>query len=313
MTHPYFNRTSTMHPQPEQGIPLAGYPSGRAQPSQPENHRLPIILFIATIFSTLWAGCLHMGINVFERPWLIYHGFPFSFTLLLILGVHELGHSIMCGFHGIPATVPYFIPMPNFLGTMGAFIRIKQTITRRRALLDVGMAGPLAGFVVALPATVIGYWLSAQPVRVPDGDGLVLGQSILTWILEYFIFPDPRPGMTFVLHPVAFAGYIGLFVTAMNLLPVGQLDGSHIASAMFGRRQWIIARLTVGMLFIAGFSWNGWWFWAILLVIFGTRHAVIQHDARPLHPIRRLLGWVTFGILVITFVPAPFSFTAFTP
>lgn len=310
----YYQRTTWTRPPGSHGT--TGFPVSEgtvAQSPQNTSLRVPVLLFVITVFSTLWAGCLQLGINIFKEPWLFYKGLPFSLTLLLILGIHELGHYTLCRIHGIPATVPYFIPMPNFLGTMGAFIRIKQTITRRAALLDVGMAGPLAGFVIALPATIIGYFLSSDPVPAPSGGGLILGQSLLTWFLELLIFPEAPEGFTFMLHPVAFAGYIGLFVTAMNLLPVGQLDGSHIISAMFGKLQWRIAKFCLAGLFIFGIFWSGWWFWAFLLVIFGIKHAVIRYDARPLGQTRRLLAWITIVIFIITFVPVPFSFGSFTP
>ncbi|HPQ40082.1 MAG TPA: site-2 protease family protein [bacterium] len=314
MNNYYQNTTWTWTPVEKQA---GGGPGPAEQPVRAQESsslRVPILLFIITVFSTIWAGCIHQGVNVFREPWLFYKGLPFSLTLLLILGIHELGHYILCRVHGIPSTVPYFIPMPNFLGTMGAFIRIKQTITRRRVLLDVGMAGPLAGFVIALPATVIGYMLSATPVpEISAGGGLILGQSLLTWVLELLIFPTLPEGYTFMLHPVAFAGYIGLFVTAMNLLPLGQLDGSHIVSAMFGKTQWRIAKIGVGFLFFFGIFWSGWWFWALLLLVFGIYHPEIRSDARPLDKTRRILAWITIVIFMITFVPVPFSFGSFAP
>lgn len=281
--------------------------------AEAKNRKVPLLLFIATVFSTLWAGCLHQGVNILVTPWLFYKGLPFSLTLLAILGVHEAGHYFMCRVHGIPATVPYFIPMPNFLGTMGAFIKIKGQITNRRALLDIGMSGPLAGFAIALPATVIGYLLSGPPEPIFFQEGLVTGNSILTWILETVTLGNVPTGYHVPLHPIAFAGYIGLFVTAMNLLPVGQLDGSHVISAMFGKKQWITAKITVGFLFLVGAFWSGWWFWAGLLIIFGMKHPVIRHDARSLGSTRRFLAWLTIAIFLITFVPVPFSFVSFSP
>ncbi|MBN1880069.1 site-2 protease family protein [bacterium] len=273
---------------------------------------LPILLFAATVFSTVWAGCLHAGVDVFQNPLLFYKGLPFAFTLLLILGVHESGHYFMCRIHGIPSTVPYFIPMPNFLGTMGAFIRIKAPITTRRALLDIGMAGPLAGFMIALPATIIGFRLSGvEPVSYEES--ILLGQSILTWLIENVTMNPPPPGYTIALHPIGFAGYIGLFVTAMNLLPVGQLDGSHVISAMFGAKQAHIARITVIVLMFLGFYWQGWWIWGILLVALGLKHPVIRVDARPPSGWRTALAWLTIIIFIVTFIPVPFSFGTFTP
>ncbi|MGB3975393.1 MAG: site-2 protease family protein [bacterium] len=272
----------------------------------------PVILFVLTVLSTIAAGCFHQGVNIFLEPWKFYKGLPFAITLLLILGIHESGHYFLCKLHRIPATVPYFIPMPNILGTMGAFIKIKGAITNRRALLDIGMAGPLAGFIIALPATIIGYILSPV-VPTPLEEGLVLGNSILTWILEKILIPIPEPGYGIMLHPVGFAGYIGLFVTAMNLLPVGQLDGSHVITALLGEKQHLIAKITLVILIFSGMFWSGWWLWAVLLLITGIKHPVIRYDARGLDATRKILAWITVAIFILTFVPVPFSFTEFTP
>lgn len=272
----------------------------------------PILLFAITVLTTVWAGCLHQGINIFVEPWSFYKGLPFAITLLLILGIHESGHYFLCKLHRIPATVPYFIPMPNILGTMGAFIKIKGAITNRRALLDIGMAGPLAGFIIALPATIIGYILSPI-VPTPLEEGLVLGNSILTWILEKTLIPIPEPGYGIMLHPIGFAGYIGLFVTAMNLLPVGQLDGSHVITALLGEKQHLIAKITLILLVFSGMFWSGWWLWVVLLLITGIKHPVIRYDARGLDSTRKILAWITIAIFILTFVPVPFSFTEFTP
>ncbi len=285
--------------------------SPAARPVQPQQRKerkwIPWLLFGLTVLTTLWAGAAQQGVNIFAHPLNFRYGIAFSFTLLLILGVHEAGHYYLCKVHGIPATPPYFIPMPNLLGTMGAFIKIKGVISSRRALLDIGMAGPLAGFVLALPATIIGYTLS-KPVPIFHSEGLTLGNSGLTLLLEKIIFPGLPDGFTIILHPVGFAGYIGLLVTAINLLPVGQLDGGHIASALFGRRQWDIGKLFLFFLVPMGFLWTGWWFWLTLLLVFGYKHPVLQHDARSLGSIRRKLAWTAIIIFFLTFVPIPFQF-----
>ena len=212
----------------------------------------------------------------------------------------------MCKAHGIPSTVPYFIPMPNLLGTLGAFIKIKGIIPNKRVLLDIGMAGPLAGFVLALPATIIGFILST-PVPIYHPTGFNLGNNLLGIILKWIVFPDLPQGFEIMLHPVGFAGYIGLLVTALNLMPVSQLDGGHIASAVLGKKQWDIAKYFLAILFLLGFFWEGWWIWMFLLVIMGYRHPVFEHDARPLGPVRSKLAWLTLIIFVMTFVPIPFS------
>jgi len=272
-----------------------------------QSNRVPWLLFSLTLISTIFAGTMQQGLNPFANFTNFLYGIPFSFTLLLILGFHESGHYFLCKVHNVPATVPYFIPMPNILGTLGAFIKIKGIIPNRRALLDIGMAGPLAGFVLALPATIIGLMLS-KPVPHFHEDGMTLGYSLLSWMLERIIFPDLPAGFEVALHPVAFAGYIGLLVTALNLLPVSQLDGGHIASALFGRRQWTLAKQFLGVLFVLGFFWRGWWLWMFLLVIMGYRHPIIRHDAAGLGENRRKLAWLTVIIFLLTFVPVPFSF-----
>ncbi len=287
-------------------------PVQNEQPLHPRKSRVPVLLFLLTIISTVWAGCLHEGIDMVTQPHLFYRGLPFAVTLLTILGVHEAGHYLFCRFHGIPSSVPYFIPMPNFLGTMGAFIRIKGRIETRRALMDIGMSGPLAGFAIALPATIIGYRLS-EVIPVIPGEGILLGQSILTWLLEKLLMGTVPEGYMIALHPVGFAGYIGLFVTAMNLLPVGQLDGSHIISALFGSKQASIAKMTVLALFVLGLFWRGWWLWALLLLATGLKHQVIRYDAKPPGTLRTSLAWLTIIIFVLTFVPVPFSFGTFAP
>jgi membrane-associated protease RseP (regulator of RpoE activity) len=274
-----------------------------------KSNRLPWILFFATVITTIIAGSLQQGLNPLASVSNFLYGIPFSFTLLLILGVHELGHYAMCKIHGVPSTVPYFIPLPvpSILGTMGAFIKIKGRIPNRRALLDIGMAGPLAGFVIALPATIVGYILS-KPEASFNPEGLHRGYSLLTWLIEKAVFPSLPEGFSIpMLHPIGFAGYIGLFVTMMNLLPVGQLDGGHIASAMFNEKQWKIGKYFLFILFLLGFFWQGWWFWGVLLMFMGFRHPVIQYDARPLGERRSKLAFLTIIIFFLTFTPIPFS------
>ncbi len=270
-----------------------------------ENWRLPVILFVITIATTIWAGVEQQGISIFDSLLNIQYGIGFSMTLLLILGIHEFGHYFFCKRYHIPATVPYFIPMPNILGTLGAFIRIKGMIPHRRALLDIGMAGPLAGFMLAFPATVIGYLLS-EPIPVLKPQGISLGNSILTWCIQSAIFPNLPDQFSILLHPIGFAGYIGLLVTAINLIPLGQLDGGHIASALFGIKQWNIAIIGMTGLFFMGFYWSGWWFWFVLLLLMGFRHPVIAGDAASLGTIRTRFAWLTIVIFVLTFVPTPF-------
>ena len=191
------------------------------------NHPLvPAGLFAVTVLTTLVAGALQAGVNPFEDPWQIWKGIPFSFTLLLILGCHELGHWLASRRHGVDVSFPYFIPGPTLVGTFGAFIAMKSPISDRNALIDIGAAGPLAGLAVTIPVLFVGLALSqVVPAVQTEGVGIHLGEcalfSAVNWIVNGTIGPD----QDVILHPVAFAGWIGLLVTSLNLIPVGQLDG----------------------------------------------------------------------------------------
>ncbi|MGB9714835.1 MAG: site-2 protease family protein [Thermodesulfovibrionales bacterium] len=267
-----------------------------------------LLLFIITFFSTLIAGAMQNGVNVIENPKMIYKGFPFALTLMTILLAHELSHYFASKRHRVKATLPYFIPAPTIIGTFGAFIKMKSPISSRKALLDIGVSGPLAGFVISLIVSIIGLSYSRIVSLQEVKGGITLGDSLLFSILSNIIL-DYRPGVQdILLHPVAFAGWIGLFVTSINLLPVGQLDGGHIAYALFGERHEYFSRLFVLLMLLFGlFLWAGWVVWAILLIILGLRHPPILYSEIPLDRKRRFMGWISFGILVLTFIPVPFK------
>ena len=265
-----------------------------------------VILFLLTLISTLSAGALQQGINPFQNPGFIWKGIPFSFTLLMILGAHEFGHYFMSRRHNIDVTLPFFIPAPSFIGTFGAFIKMKSPIMDRRILLDVGAAGPLAGMMVAVPALLIGLYLSEIKFESME-TGMNLGTSIffklLSWIV-YGIIPDEA---NLVLHPVAFAGWIGLLVTCLNLLPVGQLDGGHVAYAVLGSKQSLISKAVIGILLVLGIiGWSGWLIWAAILMVMGTNHPPVIYDWIPLDKKRMTIGWIALAIFVLTFTPVPF-------
>ncbi len=265
-----------------------------------------VILFFATLFTTTLAGSFQAGVNPLEDLRLLAHGLPFSATLMGILLVHEMGHFVMSRVHGVEATPPYFIPGPPFLiGTFGAFIRM-HTPTNRRALFDVGAAGPWAGFLVAIPAVF--YGLSLSEVRALDaqaGGGLVLGESLVfTWLTHLALGVSPAD-VTILLHPIALAGWFGLFVTFLNLLPVGQLDGGHVVYSLIGRRHRWIAR--AGLLVIVGLAflgWQGWVMWAVMVTLLGLDHPPTVDDT-PLDPVRRVAAWLTIALFVVTFMPVP--------
>lgn len=270
---------------------------------------LHIILFVFTFLSTLVAGSLFQkGINIVAEPWRIIEGLPFSLSLMTILLGHELSHYFASKRHHTKATLPYFIPAPSLIGTFGAFIKMKSPIVTRKALIDIGAAGPITGFILSVAASVIGLKLSTV-VSVEETKGaLGLGDSILFSLLSRLILGVTPDGHDILLHPIAFSGWIGLFVTSLNLIPIGQLDGGHITYAFLGTRHLILSRILVVFLFICGiFFWEGWLIWAILMVILGLRHPPVIYWELPLDTKRRLIGIVSMVILIITFIPAPFK------
>jgi membrane-associated protease RseP (regulator of RpoE activity) len=269
---------------------------------------LHLVLFIVTFFTTVFAGAMQAGVNILTEPGKFYVGLPFALTLMSILLAHELSHYIASRKHNIQATLPYFIPAPTLIGTFGAFIKMKSPVTTRKALLDIGISGPLAGFVISFIVSVMGLSLSKVVPVQETKEALSLGDSLLFSTLSQLIL-DYRPGVQDVLlHPVAFAGWIGFFVTCLNLLPIGQLDGGHVAYALFGDRHAYLSKLLIPILFVLGiFLWEGWLFWAIVLLILGLKHPPIYHSEIPLDGTRRFLGWLGFFIFLITFIPEPFK------
>ncbi len=266
-----------------------------------------VVLFFATLVTTTLAGSFQAGVNPLADWRLLAYGLPFSTTLMGILLVHEMGHYLMSRVHGVEATPPYFIPGPPFLvGTFGAFIRMR-TPTSRKALFDVGAAGPWAGFLIALPAVFYGLTLSEVRPLAPENGSLVLGESLVfTWLARLALGVAPTDA-TILLHPIALAGWFGLFVTFLNLLPVGQLDGGHVIYALLGRRHRFVAR--AGLLAIIGLAflgWQGWVMWAILVTALGVDHPATIDDT-ALEPARRVAAWLTIGLFVITFMPVPIA------
>lgn len=271
---------------------------------------LHVVLFLATLVTTTVAGAWQADADFLSDPWQIVAGLPFAVTLMSILLVHEMGHYLTSRYHGVKATLPYFIPAPSFIGTFGAFIRMQSSPPDRRSLFDVAAAGPLAGLVLAVPAVIVGFHLSTVAPQDSSGGGMVLGSSLLLSFLSKItlgVLPDDA---NIVLHPVGFAGWIGLLVTAMNLLPAGQLDGGHVTYALFGRRYIWVSRLTVAVILTLGVTrlWDGWLVWGILLLFMGVRHPPPVDPDTPLDAKRKFLGWFLLGTLAVTFIPVPFSF-----
>lgn len=249
------------------------------------------------------------GVNPFSAPDAIFKGLPFSASLLSILLTHEMGHFLASRKHGIAATLPYFIPGPPFPplpGTFGAFIKMKSPVLDRKALIDVGAAGPLAGFVVSVFVTIAGLWFSkVLPVQGVHTEQL--GSSIVFEILTYITIGHIPDGYDVYLNPIAYAGWIGFFVTSINLLPIGQLDGGHILYAVLGRWHRLISVGFVAVLLVFGiFVYEGWLVWAVLITIIGIKHPPVIDDFTHLNPVRKLIGWITLLVFILTFIPAPF-------
>jgi len=270
-----------------------------------------VVLFLVTFLTTTMAGALHVGVDPFGNPLGLIEGLPFSTTLMLILLCHELGHYTLAAFHRVPATLPYFIPGPPFLvGTFGAFIKLYGMPRSRRALFDIGAAGPWAGFVVAVPAVILGLqWSEVRPLGGEFEGGLTLGNSLLFASLSSTVLGVHPDEVTILLHPVALAGWFGIFVTFLNLLPVGQLDGGHVVYALFGRTHRKIARVFFVVVLGLGFlGWQGWFLWALLLgFVLRVDHPDTQDHDTPLDPLRKVAAWCTIGIFVLTFMPVPLS------
>lgn len=268
-----------------------------------------ILLFLATLTTTVFVGAINRGAHPLADPWSIVQGLPFAVTLLLILGIHEFGHYFTARRYGITVTLPYFIPAPVGLGTFGAFIKMKSPVTDRRALFDVGIAGPLAGLCVALPAIVVGLrWSKLILTGSDEHAGIALGTPLLFSLLQWLTLGPIPQGGDVLLHPVAFAGWIGLFVTALNLLPIGQLDGGHIAYALVGKRHRMVAICALLVLVGMGIAyWPGWLFWASLSLILGLKHPPPLNDVTRLDERRRLVGFASLLLLLSVITPSPFN------
>jgi membrane-associated protease RseP (regulator of RpoE activity) len=296
------------------------------------------VLFGLTVLSTLLVGSLYAPASAnldsiwdLFLPQNIIRGWPFSATLLTILAAHEFGHYFAARFHRVAVTLPYFIPMPLGFGTLGAFIQLKEPVLDRRKLFDIGVAGPLAGLIVAIP--LLTYGLSTSPVDIPP-PGVIIqreGNSLVYFYAKLAIFgkalPNPVTGEDVFMNQVTFAAWIGLLVTALNLLPVGQLDGGHTVYALFGpaaRYINIAALVVMALLAVAGLEplqqylpwladigFTGWFMWlALILFVLGPFHPPALDDVTVLDGSRRLVGYLVIVVFVLTFVPVPWRIIA---
>jgi membrane-associated protease RseP (regulator of RpoE activity) len=300
-------------------LPFSG-PGGAstgAFPHRPARLWLHFLLLGVTLVSTTFCGGLYFGWldshDVFARgtdPRLLLEGLKFSIPLLLILGAHEMGHLLAARAHRLHATLPYFLPMPIPFpyspGTLGAVIRIKEPIRTRRQLMDVGAAGPIAGFVMTIPLLLLGLGFSEVQQVDPEQPLVYFGEPLAFRLLARgLFFHDLGPTEDIFLHPTAWAAWFGLLVTALNMLPFSQLDGGHVGYALFGRWHrrgvWLLLAALIGL----GFLWPGWWMWSLIVTLLGPRHPPVLDEDRSLDSRRRVTGWLAFAIFVLSFAPVP--------
>ena len=279
-----------------------------------------VVLVAATLVSTLYAGSRWYGLSVAADPAAMLSAWPFAAGVLGILAVHEFGHYALSRHHEVQASLPYFIPLPfNVIGTLGAVIKMNDNIPDRKALFDIGVAGPLAGLVATVAVTAVGVTL--EPVRVTEGivTNVQLGYPLLirgiaAALGEQVVYSDPQ----LVANPVVIAGWVGAFVTFLNLLPVGQLDGAHIARSLLGEWMGSLQLLVPAFLFgLAGYlvAFEGgraaplWGFWGLLALVFSRAGSATPLDETPLDPGRRAIGVLTLVLGVLCFVPIPIVIT----
>jgi membrane-associated protease RseP (regulator of RpoE activity) len=312
---------------------------------KPSNPKVNALLFALTLISVLFAGAIYS----FDGPadlsftqllgYLTSHlntGLPFAISLIAILGAHEFGHYLAARFHKTHVTLPYFIPFPlSPLGTMGAFIQIKELPKNRRIMLDIGLAGPIAGLLVAIPVLLLGIHLSAVdtlPAVLQPNQGLSLEGNSLLYLLAKFIVkgellpkpvsfdipallywvryfftgtPIPWGGKDVLMHPIAWAGWAGLLVTSLNLIPAGQLDGGHLMYVLLGKRAIKLVPYILVALLLLGIAWSGWWLWAFLIFFLGRTYMEPLDQITTLDTRRRILAWVGILIFVLVFTPVP--------
>jgi membrane-associated protease RseP (regulator of RpoE activity) len=274
---------------------------------------LHIALFLATVLTTMAAGAFQYGVNLLEYPWRIYQGIPFAASMLAILGTHEMSHFLTSRRHGLDVTLPFFLPGPPFPpplpGTFGALIRIRSPILDKLTLVDVGCSGPLAGILVAMPVLVIGLLTSTVKAMPPGTEqGIQLGEPLLFKLICWLTLGPLGPNDQVIMNPVAFAGWLGMLITALNLLPVGQLDGGHVIYALFPKWHRHISIACLVLLAAFGIlTWPGWLLWAGILTVMGVRHPPPYCHWIPLDRRRKILGVLTIVVFVLTFTPLPFN------
>jgi membrane-associated protease RseP (regulator of RpoE activity) len=286
---------------------------------------LHILLFLLTGFTTTALGSrlarnfqldqppfdlerdLGVFFEVLREPSLLLAGLPYSVTLLAILLAHELGHYLACLYYRVDASLPYFLPAPTLIGTFGAFIRFRSALRSRRELFDIGIAGPLAGFVFVLPAVGIGLALSRVVPGIELRGEMQFGTPLLMRAVEMWLFPGAA-ATDISLHPVARAAWVGLLATALNLLPLGQLDGGHLVYATFGEKhKWVSLGAILALVPLGFMGWPWWWLWAVVFWFIGRKHFTVYDDA-GIGRGRRLLLAAAAVIFVLSFIAAPVQY-----
>ncbi len=279
-----------------------------------------VLLFLLTLLTTTLVGADHYAgwmadfrqVHV-QFGWsLLLAGFWYSLTILAILGAHEFGHYFACVHYRVNASLPYFLPLPPFFltGTLGAFIRIRQPIRSKRQLFDIGIAGPLAGFVVAIPALFIGLSMSHVVPMPKASEGMLsLGEPLAFKAATWLIWGPIKDGYTLNMHPMAFAAWFGLLATALNLFPIGQLDGGHISYAVLGRRSTKVTFVAMGVAAVLTYFSMSWAVWTMLIVgmlfAFGASHPPTEDEQVPLDRTRMILALVALAVFILSFTPAP--------
>ena len=299
----------------------------RPQPARFQDRTwLHVLLFLATFGTTTLIGALHYA--GFSTDFLddvpiatsLAQGFWYSVPILAILGAHEMGHYLACRYYQVDASLPYFIPVPpNLLltGTLGAFIRIREPIPTKSVLFDIGVAGPIAGFVVAVPVLFVGLSLSRIVMLPPDFVGLELGEPLLFQLAAWMTLGTPPEGYSINLHPMGFAAWFGLLATMLNLFPFGQLDGGHISYAALGSRSTLVTVGTVACVIGLTFLSLSWSAWALMMIVMfftlGPRHPPTSDDHMPLDRTRRRIAAGAAAIFVLCFTAAPINVSGLLP
>ncbi len=274
----------------------------------PWHRRIPplnAILFLVTLLTMFFAPLFYTRLSFADimSAEFLYDRLEFTVALILILLFHEFGHYLAGRRRGILMSLPYFIPAPNFVGTFGAIIKSRSPFGNRRDLIEVGAAGPIAGFVMAIMVLIYGL---QKAVVIPAGGGLTLGDSLLIKFMANLIVGPLPDGYDYALPAAALAGWVGLLITTINLLPLGQLDGGHIVYGMVGRRQYAISYVFLAIMLVLGFWWPGWWLFGALTFIFGLKHPPTLDDSQKLPESTAIMGVAAILIFILCFVPVPF-------